>query len=341
MERSEPSTPEFLRTTPDLPLRRWYWNVRTSRSFRPAILTQRLHSRLSATLFGIGGLVGLLVTLSGGAHGTRLDIDYGFIAFALLASILQLRFGSTIPNWSKPVILTIGNVAIIAFALLSASAIAKTPVIAYMTLTEISTFLYYSWTLALAEVALTVTGVVLISEVPPAPGLAIGITFVITTLSVGLLVAWLIVLAATADIDSLTGAKSKAALMREGERIAARARLKGTPLGAIFFDFDHFKEINNSLGHLGADHLLRTTVQDIADVLRPEDIIARFGGDEFVILCPGATQTSLESITTRIESIAKAKSPVTTGAALTQGSETLSELLLRADKRLYEGKNAR
>jgi diguanylate cyclase (GGDEF)-like protein/PAS domain S-box-containing protein len=100
--------------------------------------------------------------------------------------------------------------------------------------------------------------------------------------------------------DSLTGLPNRALLTDRLVHGLAGARGRRTNLGVIFLDIDNFKSVNDSLGHTAGDELLRHTVDRIAAVIRPSDTVARFGGDEFVIVCDDATLNDTEKIAERI-----------------------------------------
>lgn len=84
--------------------------------------------------------------------------------------------------------------------------------------------------------------------------------------------------------DTLTGLPNRSAFMEYLEHLLIGARDGGSQLALLFIDLDHFKRVNDSLGHLVGDTLLRTAASRITGNLRNTDIVARFGGDEFMVL---------------------------------------------------------
>jgi diguanylate cyclase (GGDEF)-like protein/PAS domain S-box-containing protein len=85
--------------------------------------------------------------------------------------------------------------------------------------------------------------------------------------------------------DPLTGLPNRALLLDRLEHALARTSRRPTEVGAIFLDLDHFKVINDSLGHEAGDALLRLVAPRLAGALRESDTLARLGGDEFVVVC--------------------------------------------------------
>ena len=88
--------------------------------------------------------------------------------------------------------------------------------------------------------------------------------------------------------DSLTGLPNRLLFVDHLDRALRRGMHSPTMVGVIFLDLDHFKVVNDSLGHLVGDELLRVIGRRLSDAVRPADTVARFGGDEFVVLCDDA-----------------------------------------------------
>lgn len=89
-----------------------------------------------------------------------------------------------------------------------------------------------------------------------------------------------------AHFDSLTGLGNREKMNREIDFLIRKASRSTAPFAVIFGDLDHFKQINDGLGHEAGDILLKTVARRLKKSLRHEDIICRLGGDEFVILLP-------------------------------------------------------
>src|SRR4029453_2751056 len=102
--------------------------------------------------------------------------------------------------------------------------------------------------------------------------------------------------------DQLTGLPNRILLLDRLNQAIARTSRSGTRVAVLFLDLDHFKVINDSLGHDAGDKLLIEVTQSLRDVLRKADTLARFGGDEFVVVVEGVGDVT--SVTVLAERIA-------------------------------------
>ncbi len=95
-------------------------------------------------------------------------------------------------------------------------------------------------------------------------------------------------LAEQASRDPLTGLANRRLLGELLDRALRRADRAGTPVTVAFLDLDSFKSVNDEYGHDAGDTVLRTTAERLQSAVRDADVVARFGGDEFVVVCEGA-----------------------------------------------------
>ena len=90
-----------------------------------------------------------------------------------------------------------------------------------------------------------------------------------------------------AQHDILTGLPNRALLNQRLRQILAQTQRNGTHVACLFLDFDHFKRINDTLGHDSGDQLLQAVAQRLTAAVRESDTVSRLGGDEFVVILPG------------------------------------------------------
>ena len=150
--------------------------------------------------------------------------------------------------------------------------------------------------------------------------------------------------------DQLTGLPNRALLSDRLGMALGRARRHSSGLALLFMDIDGFKDINDQLGHAAGDKLLGDFARRIQDLLREEDTIARMGGDEFVVLLPGAS--GREGVARVLDEIARVTGEpfvwegervhvsASIGVALLEDpSETPDSLVKRADHAMYAAKD--
>lgn len=149
--------------------------------------------------------------------------------------------------------------------------------------------------------------------------------------------------------DALTGTYNRRYFYELAQKEFARSKRYQNPMSIILIDIDHFKNVNDQNGHLAGDHVLMQFVQRIQDELRSSDVLARFGGEEFIILLP---ETNLEEATYVAERLREVTAHypfllVTAQIFITISlgvscfrftTQSLDHLIDESDKALYEAK---
>ena len=148
--------------------------------------------------------------------------------------------------------------------------------------------------------------------------------------------------------DTLSGLGNRSALEQAMATEAARAQRFGLPFTLLMVDIDHFKRVNDSLGHSAGDEVIRSVAGELAACLRPYDQAFRFGGEEFVVLLGqtgiGKGMEIAERIRRRIAARCRPdvdpanRITVSLGVASFDPTQTLGQLFDRADKALYRAK---
>lgn len=167
--------------------------------------------------------------------------------------------------------------------------------------------------------------------------------------------ALLVQLVEAATVDAKTELLNAAAWRRMAHRELERAAREGTATAVLVIDMDHFKQLNDTYGHLAGDAALKAVAATLADELRGYDAVGRFGGEEFVALLPGASTTTAvtvaERVRRRIELLGVIVNEHTgggtciaitasIGVASARGAAELDDLLRDADAALYLAKDA-
>lgn len=150
--------------------------------------------------------------------------------------------------------------------------------------------------------------------------------------------------------DELTGAATRRRFYDQAERTLARAHTEGLPFSLLYLDLDNFKSVNDRYGHTTGDLLLKNLSARLQSLLRTGDVLARFGGDEFVLLLKGVSGAEVGRVQERYERLLEVPFVIEGHelrvvasfgeASFPEQGRTIDELLQHADTTMYRNKAA-
>ncbi len=156
-----------------------------------------------------------------------------------------------------------------------------------------------------------------------------------------------------ARTDSLTGIDNRRSIIEKGLKEVGRSKRYQKPFSVALLDIDHFKVINDEHGHVSGDMVLKEVVQTIADSIRLEDELGRYGGEEFIILLPATAKEDAHTVMERVRKTIEIKEfrvrsgqyiKVTISIGVTEVNieeeSTIDSAIRRADVVLYKAKEA-
>lgn len=150
------------------------------------------------------------------------------------------------------------------------------------------------------------------------------------------------------NYDQLTGVLSRRYAMISLERNLFELKQHEISLGVVFIDINYFKQINDTYGHNAGDQALKIIAKSMSGALREKDMIARIGGDEFLVILQNTDVHKMSTIAKKLETFVEASEfmvnhkkvdlSISSGIALATPSDTIETLIQRADKAMYENK---
>lgn len=149
--------------------------------------------------------------------------------------------------------------------------------------------------------------------------------------------------------DKMTGLFTRSIMETYLEQEASRARRQGLLFSVVLFDIDHFKAINDHYGHTVGDRILKDFSSRLLSRVRESDILGRWGGEEFLVICPDTEATGASKLAEDIRQDVQdfsfglqGRVTLSAGvASFTEGVYSVEDLVNRADKALYKAKEQR
>lgn len=148
-----------------------------------------------------------------------------------------------------------------------------------------------------------------------------------------------------AGTDRLTGAWNRRRFEDGALQLTALASRRGDAISLILFDLDRFKQVNDTFGHAVGDQVLKSVTSTVRGQLRASDALGRWGGEEFVVLCPATTLAGATILAEKIRQAVEAQSipqvgmvTISLGVAQHQQAEKLEAWFARVDAALYRAK---
>jgi diguanylate cyclase (GGDEF)-like protein len=302
------------------------------------VISSRQMSKFSSLLWGIGCVSGELLILLPHGAGENVAGLSAISAFAGLVAVANFFQGQRIGLWGNYVLSLLALIAVTGAVLCAHHSPVSDGIAGLYVLPTIFTASFYStraFTIYLAGQAATSGAVLLTSGVV---GASAGWAVLLgTTVTVGVAVHVLqqaLQLAATTD--PLTGLVNRRAFEPILARELHRCARLDHPLCLVVIDLDHFKEVNDAHGHQEGDRLLGEVSRLWTETLRSTDVLARAGGDEFVLLLPSTNETQTLEMLDRLSAVTDQE--FSSGVAVATRGSTVEDLLRAADDACYRAK---
>lgn len=304
----------------------------------PSAVGHHAATQAFGVMFGLGGLAGLLATSTTDGLVWLLFVDEVVVSSCLVLALVLLTWGRRLPRWSLAVPLLSSLVMITAVVHLAPS---DTTAISFsMLYVMVVSGAFFLLSLLAASAHLVLAAVALVWAVQRSGSMdPLSVSVVLgVLLTAALLTGWLARAAATAEIDHLTGLLNRRGLQRRADDVMARRRGDQAPVVAVVIDLDHFKTVNDSIGHEGGDALLRDVGRALRAALPASALAGRWGGDEFVVLLPDVAAAAAREVVDRVRAGLPEGRSLSAGLAEGVGGDGLLGLLHRADAALYRAK---
>ncbi len=304
-------------------------------------------ARTTGAFYVLGGVLGLTITAIAPADTRALDVtgvEDGSRLLVGIAAAVALVLGLTLLAWGPRMPHALHHAYLATATVLVTIAVHDFPnLVGGITLASFYVFvacdaaLFFAWPFAAAHIGFAMA---LCLWVLPDRGLSwwSGLIPAGVTFGAGVVVGILTRMASDADIDVLTGLLNRRGFEKQLNPAIDAAGRGGHGLSLVLVDLDRFQKINDHLGHRAGDAVLQRVADAWLDLLAPDQVLARFGGDVFALLLPGTTEQAAILLTEQLR--AAVTMGCSAGVTSWQPGESGSLLISRADVGLYRAKQA-
>lgn len=300
----------------------------------------KLIGRATMILFLIGATVGVLTLISTPAPNAFTEfLGCCNTAGAYLVAFILWR-GKVVPKWAPPFACAMGSL-MLSFAISISPAVDGTvfPLIYFWL--AIYSFTFFSTRVAVAQLILIAAGLIFSARVSGhvPPVYWITVLFIIVALApfIRYLVKEIVELG---RVDPLTGVANRRAFDEQLEYSSRNGRRSVPSSALVMLDIDHFKQYNDNRGHPDGDRFLRAVTEAWTTVLRDNDLLARFGGEEFLVLLRDCPIEGALDCADRLRAVVPEGMTCSAGVAAFQPGEDTAVLMARVDLALYQAKTS-
>ncbi|HYF45611.1 MAG TPA: GGDEF domain-containing protein, partial [Acidimicrobiales bacterium] len=305
-----------------------------------AVGQHQARTKALAALFVAGACMALTTNALDPTRDVNSMIAAAVGASGFPTAFVLLKAGGRLPPWMIHAFLVAGTLVVSIGALLSNDAGLTVATASLYTWVVLYAAAFYDWPVAAAHFGVVAAGMTTVLSMTDTTKPVGVLVMLLGSAAVGAgVVGWLArQLRAIASTDLLTGVPNRQAFEALLPREISRADRDGTPLCLAVIDVDGFKEINDTYGHQAGDRILAALPSQWMPALRVSDLLARIGGDEFVVLLPDCHLNDAVVVLERMRSTCSTGCSI--GVAAYGEGETPDRLMARADEALYEAKRA-
>jgi len=300
----------------------------------PGFANRPVMAATTGGLFIAGGVFVVLSTAGAGsvvAHPDALR-SVALSAVAVGVAVLAARHRIPVGAYQLLVLLSTALTSCAVWLAGPASALALASMYAFVVIDCI----FFSWLAMVRQVVALLVGAGIAFAATDVP-IGWRLLSMSSAVSVAVVVSWLIRRADEAETDALTTLLNRRGFDRSLDEAITRAGRDAQPLSLALLDLDHFKQVNDSLGHGMGDQLLVSVTRAWAQAIRPGQVLARLGGDEFAVIMPGEPADAARTVQ-RLRSMLPGRRTCSAGLALHEAGDSRSMLVGRADAALYDAK---